>query len=152
MKRAAKRGELSFRISRFDELSLTELYNMLHLRDLVFVVGQKVTAEPEVDGRDPECEHIQVFEEGQLIATGRLFVDAHPIMVGRIAVHPEKQRGGYGSWMMARINERLGTRASEMHAQAHLEGWYTRCGWERFGDEFVEAEILHVPMRFPPTN
>jgi predicted GNAT family N-acyltransferase len=33
-----------------------------------------------------------------------------------------------------------------MHAQAHLESWYTRMGWTAVGEGFVEAEIPHRHM------
>ena len=132
----------------FDALTKMELYELLCLRDIVFVVGQKVTSEPEVDGLDPECVHVQVRDEAdRLLATARIFEERAPIVVGRIAVHTDLQRSGIGTWMMAQVAEYLGDRPAEMHAQAHLEAWYTRCGWERYGEPFMEAEILHVHMK-----
>ena len=60
----------------------------------------------------------------------------------------EIQRAGYGTAMMRLINEWLGDRRAEMHAQAHLEPWYSRLGWRRVGEEFMEAKIPHVTMRW----
>jgi len=142
-------ADLTISITPFEALTLRGMYDLLHLRDIVFVVGQKVTSEPEVDGRDPECLHVAVHRDGELLATARIFHQESPIMVGRIAVRPDLQGQGVGTWMMARIGEWLGSKPAEMHAQAHLERWYTRCGWQRFGDEFIEAEIRHVSMRRP---
>ena len=51
-------------IKRFRALSLEELYAILELRTRVFVVGQKITAEPEVDGHDPECAHALLWVPG----------------------------------------------------------------------------------------
>ena len=33
-----------------------------------------------------------------------------------------------------------------LHAQAHLEAWYTGLGWTRVGEVYEEAEIPHVTM------
>ena len=137
---------LRFQIKAFDDLELRELYDILWLRNEVFVVGQKITAEPEVDGRDPECEHVLLHEHDQLVGTARIFHQKDPIVVSRISVRTERQRGGLGGFMMERINRHLGNRTAELHAQAHLEDWYRELGWERVGEEYIEAEIPHVTM------
>ncbi|MBA2661427.1 MAG: GNAT family N-acetyltransferase [Bradymonadaceae bacterium] len=137
-------------IKDYEALSRDELYRALHLRDLVFVVGQKITAEPEVDGRDPLCEHALMYDEdGLLVATARIFHREAPMIVGRVAVHPDRQGQGLGTILMEHVQAHLGAGAAELHAQAHLERWYTRLGWRRFGDVFEEAEIAHVMMRWP---
>ncbi len=139
---------LRFDIQHFDELTAREVYDLMHLRDLVFVVGQKITAVAEVDGLDPDCAHARAFADDRLVGTARLFVDERPVIVGRVAVHPDVQRSGVGTEMMLFIQEWLGDRHAELHAQAYLEGWYASLGWRRFGEEFVEAEIPHVMMRW----
>lgn len=143
---AATASDLRFRLIPWAELTKDELYAILHLRDLVFVVGQGITCEPEVDGRDPECDHVMVWRGAQLIGTARVFPRCDPLVIGRVAVHGDFQRGGYGTWMMEQLRDALGDVASELHAQAHLEAWYTRLGWQRVGDLFYEAEIPHVMM------
>ena len=40
----------------------------------------------------------------------------------------------------------IGDRPAAMSAQAHLEAWYTRVGWQRVGDVYDEANIPHVKM------
>jgi ElaA protein len=139
---------LDLDIKHFDELTAREVYDLMHLRDLVFVVGQKITAVPEVDGLDPQCAHARCFVDGKLVGTARIFVDEDPMVVGRVAVHPDYQRQGIGTKLMEHVQAWLDGRAAELHAQAYLEQWYARLGWERFGDEFMEAEIPHVMMRF----
>lgn len=137
----------------FDDLSLRALYDILHLRDLVFVVGQGITCEPEVDGRDPECTHAQLRDaDGTLLATARVFHQVAPLVVGRVAVHPTHQRGGIGTRLMRDLQAWLGPRPAVLHAQAHLEGWYASLGWVRHGPLFVEAEIPHVEMRWNPVG
>lgn len=136
-------------IAPFDALTARELYDVMHLRDLVFVVGQKITAVPEIDGLDPQCHHARAFIDGRLIGTTRIFANEDPIVVGRVAIHPDFQRGGWGTRMMRAVQDWLGARRAELHAQAYLEQWYSSLGWERFGQPFDEAEIVHVMMRWP---
>lgn len=134
----------------FDALTLHELYELMCLRDDVFVVGQKVTSEPEVDGLDPQCVHVIGRDDGgRIVATARLFVREAPIKVGRVAVARHLQGQGIGSRLMTYVHEVLGERPAAMHAQAHLERWYTRLGWTAVGDVFDEAEIPHRHMVRP---
>lgn len=131
----------------FAQLSLDELYGLLWLRDEVFVVGQGITAESEVDGLDPQCVHIWGEDEtGRIVACARLFWHKDPIKVGRVAVHPKLQRSGLGSALMGYVHTVLGQRAAAMSAQAHLEPWYARLGWTRDGAVYDEAGIPHVHM------
>jgi ElaA protein len=135
-------------IKHYRDLSKDELYQIMVLRDLVFVVGQKITAVPEVDGRDPECEHAMLNVEDELVGTARIFCDEEPVVVGRVAVHSDWQGRGLGTVLMQAVQKHLGARHAELHAQAHLEDWYSRLGWQRSGEEFEEAKIPHVMMRW----
>lgn len=138
---------LTFAHKPFAELTLTELYELLWLRDIVFVVGQQITAECEVDGHDPECEHVIGRDaSGKIVATARLFLGKNPVKVGRVAVHTDLQRSGLGSELMAYVNGILGDRPGLMSAQAHLGPWYTRMGWQQVGDVYEEARIPHIKM------
>ena len=132
----------------FADLTLHELYELLCLRDEVFVVGQKITAEPEVDGLDPQCTHILGRDaNGRMIATARLFLDKTPVKVGRVAVASARQGQGLGTALMAYVHTVLGARPAAMSAQAHLGPWYSRLGWQPVGEVYVEAEIPHMHMK-----
>jgi ElaA protein len=139
--------ELNFTHKPFAELTLDELYDLLWLRDVVFVVGQGITAESEVDGYDRQCTHVIGRDaSGKIVATARIFMAKEPVKVGRVAVHTDLQRSGLGSALMAYVNDIIGDRPAAMSAQAHLEAWYTRVGWQREGDVYEEANILHLKM------
>lgn len=139
-------------IKHFDQLTTRELYDVLWLRDLVFVVGQKITSEPEVDGLDPECHHAMLRRDHRVIGTARIFASRNPIVVGRVAVHGDFQKQGLGTELMRQVQQWIGNRPAELHAQAHLEPWYTTLGWRRVGDVFIEAEIPHVTMVLDPAT
>ncbi|AWV88961.1 GNAT family N-acetyltransferase [Bradymonas sediminis] len=147
---------ISIDVTHYRDLTRDELHDILALRVLVFVVGQKITSEPEIDGRDPECAHMMLWQHGaddtrRLIGTARIFVDEAPQVIGRVAIHPDFQGQGLGTRLMRAAQTSLGQHLGELHAQAHLEDWYHRLGWRRVGEPFVEAEIPHIMMRFDST-
>ena len=63
---------VSFRISAFAELDIYRLYDIMCLRDRVFVVGQGITAESELDGRDIDAWHVECHDGEKLVATNSL--------------------------------------------------------------------------------
>lgn len=133
----------------FEELSKAELYELLWLRDRVFVVGQKITALSEIDGEDPNWHHLLAYRGGKLVGYARLKWLERPVKIGRIAIDPELQGQGLGSELMHEIHRLLGPRPGFMHAQAYLRAWYERLGWRVCGEPFDEAEIEHLPMERP---
>ena len=131
----------------FDELTLMQLHDILWLRNDVFVVGQKITSEPEVDGLDPQCVHVWgVDEGGRTVATARLFMAKDPVKVGRIAVARGLQGQGVGTELMGYVHQVMGGRAGALSAQEYLREWYGSLGWVADSDVYDEAGIPHVHM------
>lgn len=143
---------VSIEIKAFDELGLDELHDVLALRSRVFVVEQKITEVPEVDGRDPQAHHVLARWDGEIVGTTRFFVDRDPVKVGRVAVDADWRGRGIGGRMMNAVQSRLGDRSAKLHAQAHLEGWYAELGWRREGEIFEIVDIDHVAMWWPPED
>jgi len=139
-------SELDVDIRPYEDLTRDELHEILELRCRVFVVGQEITGVPEIDGRDSECAHAMAREGGELVGTARIFAEREPVKVGRVAAARDRQREGIGTAVMEAVQEWLGERPAELHAQKYLEDWYTSLGWERRGEEFLEAEIPHVRL------
>ena len=135
---------LRFAVKPFHRLTLMELHDLLRLRTDVFVVGQKITVEAEIDGLDPECSHVLGLDAaGEMRATARLFLGADPVKVGRVCVHPSLQRRGAGTLLMEYVHGVLAGRRAAMSAQAHLVPWYARLGWTPVGAIYEEALIPH---------
>ncbi|MHC5011988.1 MAG: GNAT family N-acetyltransferase [Planctomycetota bacterium] len=131
----------------FDHLTRLELHDLLRLRGEVFVVEQGISAENDVDGRDPHAVHVLGRDEaGDLVATARLLVLQTPIEVGRIAVRADRRGRGIGNALMHYVHRRLAHRCGVMSAQAHLRAWYERLGWVAEGDVYDEVGIPHVRM------
>ncbi len=117
-----------------------------HIRRVVFIEEQCVSREDEWDGRDPESHHFLALLDGCPVGTARLLPDAH---IGRVAVLAEARGRGIGvALMQAAIAtaRRHGHPAVELAAQTHALAFYESLGFRPFGDEFIEAGILHRNM------
>lgn len=146
---------LAFTAKPFAALTLGEFHALVRLREEVFVVGQRITTEAEIDGLDPQCVHVLGRDPaGEVVATARLFTAARPVKVGRICVALPCQRRGLGSALMRYVHTLLdarppGERAGVMSAQAHLVPWYEQLGWTAEGPVYDECGIPHRRLRRP---
>ena len=77
--------------------------------------------------------------ENRPIGTGRLSPDR---LIGRMAVLSEWRGRGVGEALLKALLDQaraLGYRAVELHAQVHAISFYTKYGFEAYGDEFDEC-------------
>jgi len=118
------------------------------VRVAVFVQEQGVPEELEWDEFDACSVHVLAEDPaGNPIGTGRLLADGH---IGRMAVLAGHRGQGIGAamlqWLIEQARHR-GMRELLLHAQTHAESFYSRHGFERVGDPFMEAGIPHCLMR-----
>jgi ElaA protein len=152
-----------WRYRAFAELTTAELYALLRLRQEVFVVEQRC-AYLDADGLDAAAAHLFCVDgdhdgDGlppRLIACARLFapgVRGDAAVIGRVVSAPALRGTGIGKELMARalfaIAERHGAVAVRLGAQKYLERFYAGFGFVRDGDDYLEDDILHVPMVRP---
>jgi len=138
------------------ELDTTELYALLSLRVRVFVVEQQCPYQ-ELDGHDlhASTHHLSVSSaDRRLAATLRLKVPEErerPVSIGRVVIHPEHRGGGLGHELLraalARIEALWPGRDSSLSAQAHLQGYYGRHGFEPVSNIYLEDDIPHIDMQ-----
>ncbi len=138
------------RSARFGELDSRTLYALLRLRVDVFVVEQACPY-PELDGRDLEPDTVHLWHAGEYGAPlAYLRLLAEPGGARRISrVVTARHARGQGladELVRAAIRLAAGARVT-LEAQAHLEHWYARLGFERAGSDYVEDGIPHAPMR-----
>lgn len=115
----------------------------------VFVVEQKVPLEMEWDEMDSSSLHAVGYDDsGKVVATGRLLPDGH---IGRMAVVKAERGQGIGSAILRALMDearKRGDNAVVLNAQTHAAPFYLRHGFMREGEEFMEAGIPHVQMRY----
>ena len=135
----------------FEELTVTELYEMLRLRSEVFVVEQEC-AYQDIDGKDPGSWQVMVFDDsGELVAGLRVLrpgVSFPEASLGRVVTRFRSK--GYGAVAMRegiRIAcEQYGAETLHIEAQCHAIGFYERFGFRVDSTEFLEDGIPHVEM------
>ncbi|RWZ52314.1 GNAT family N-acetyltransferase [Halobacillus fulvus] len=136
----------------FAELSKEELYTILQKRVEIFVVEQECPY-PEIDGRDPECLHLWMEEEGEMIAYCRIVPpsseDEH-YSIGRVIVTKEHRGKGLAYPLMNRAIDLLKNEKNVhhiwLHGQEHLRNFYGSFGFEEVSDVYLEDGIPHVDM------
>jgi ElaA protein len=134
------------------DLDTRTLYELLKLRVEVFVVEQ-ACAYPELDGRDlrPETRHFWLQgPQGEVLCTLRL-MEEHPggeksFRLGRLCTRREARGHGHTTRLLQAALADVGDHPCRIDAQTYLEEMYSRHGFVRDGDEFVEDGIPHVPM------
>jgi len=139
----------------FQDLSARGLYDLLRLRQDVFVVEQACPY-GDIDGRDPDAVHlIAAGPDGALMGCARcLGPDGGApgvVRFGRLAVHPAARGTGLGRRLVAAALDCLGERwpglAVEIGAQLYLEPFYAGFGFRRVGGVYDDVGIPHVDMR-----
>ncbi|WP_343073824.1 GNAT family N-acetyltransferase [Phytoactinopolyspora mesophila] len=145
------RAEPILRVASFEELDLDTLYRILRLRVDVFIVEQECPY-ADLDGRDrePGALHVWFEKSGEPVAYLRVLEEPDgAARIGRVVVAPGSRGNGLASALMRAAIDRLGGRASRLHAQAYLADFYTRYGYVVTGPEFLDDGIPHVPMARP---
>jgi ElaA protein len=146
-------GTVHWRWFTFEELPGTELYDVLALRQRVFVVEQHCFF-TDIDGRDRQAWHLLGrTSEGMLAAYLRAFPPAPPAgapTIGRVAVDARYRGTGLGRSLMEEgmrmIHGRYPRNPIRIAAQHVVEPFYTRMGFVRTGEPYDDDGILHVDM------
>lgn len=135
----------------FDELSGADVYDMLHLRQQIFVLEQTCLY-PDIDGRDPKaCHCLGRDANGTLLAYLRLFapVDGQST-IGRVVVAKQARGTGLGRELMqvgiAHSRILYPNAAIWLGAQAHLQRFYGSLGFQPISDIYDEDGIPHIDM------
>lgn len=137
------------------DLGKEQLYALLKLRSDVFVVEQKC-AYPDLDGQDLEGDthHLMGWEDDQLMAYLRLLdpeSQGGDVVIGRVVTAPAGRGKGLGHAMMEQALKHAEKHWPQvpiyLSAQAHLQGYYGKYGFEVAGEEYLEDGIPHIGMR-----
>ncbi|MGC5170251.1 GNAT family N-acetyltransferase [Microbacterium sp. DT81.1] len=148
---------VNYRLAPLADIDAVTLYRILWLRVRVFVVEQRAAYE-ELDGRDIEPGALLMWAEsdGDVIGTLRILTDASASRIGRVATSESARGRGVGVELMHRAVAHCIQAHPELpidlDAQLHLSAWYARFGFAASGDEYVEDDIPHVPMRRMPAS
>jgi ElaA protein len=144
---------------RWSDLTAETLYEILALRQEVFVVEQKCPY-ADIDGRDQTAWLVVGHAaDGRLIAYLRILEPGRgsegPVM-GRVIVRTGERGHGVGRSLMQEGLRYVATlfpgRPVRLSAQAYLQGFYESLGFVQIGGFHLEDGIPHVDMVKHPGN
>ncbi len=138
----------------FGELTTTQLYAIVQLRERVFVVEQNCVY-LDADGHDPISRHVWAERDGAIAAYLRVVpagVKFAEVSIGRVITAPAARGMGLGRELMRRGIAACGGAAIHIGAQAHLEKFYGELGFVRASDVYDEDGIPHVEMIRPAST
>lgn len=149
---AASPETLNWQCETFDALQAYTLYRIIKARVDVFVVEQNCPY-PELDDEDQAALHVQGYGIQGLAGYARILPpDADgQVFIGRILTTAPYRGRGVGKTLMAEAlrwaAEAYPNAELCLAAQAQLEDFYACFGFAVSGPEYLEDNILHVPMR-----
>lgn len=119
------------------------------IRVSVFVNEQGFS--DEFDDIDETAWHIEVWENDQPVAVGRMYqTDRLGIFtIGRIAVIKEWRQKNIGKTVMDALQnhaKHLGANAIELSAQCTAVGFYEKLGYIQVGDVYMDQFCPHIKM------
>ncbi|KAF3998491.1 GNAT family N-acetyltransferase [Glaciimonas immobilis] len=137
----------------FAGLSATQVYDLLALRQRVFVVEQACVF-LDADGIDRQCWHgLGYLANGDLSAYARIVppgVSYPQPSIGRVVTASNLRGVNVGhalmSQAMAQVARLYPGLDVQIGAQAHLQQFYRRFGFVPVGDVYDEEGIAHVHM------
>ena len=134
----------------FNELTTTELYELLKSRAEIFVVEQNCIYQ-DLDDKDYHSLHIFYEENGKIVAYLRAFekdTTTRTVQIGRVLTlnHGMGLGGQLLKEGITQIREKLNPSTIYIEAQCYATGFYEREGFVISSEEFLEDGIPHVEM------
>ena len=145
---------LSFHCLHFNDLSLDQLYDLMKLRQEVFIVEQNCPY-LDNDGKDQESHHVLGLDsKGQIHACTRLVPPdiSYPnySSIGRVATSAAMRGKRQGSPLMQysidRCLEIWPSHPIKISAQTYIVKFYNNLGFVVTGNEYLEDDIPHIAM------
>ena len=137
---------------QFDDLTPSELYAILQLRNEVFVVEQRCVFQ-DADDKDQPSYHLMGWENNKLMAYARLVppgIAYKEASIGRVVTSPAARRSGAGRELMqvaiAACKKLFAINTIRIGAQLYLKNFYGSLGFFPKGEIYLEDGIEHIQM------
>jgi len=145
---------MKWAIKRFNQLNVNEVYEILKMRNEVFVVEQQCIYQ-DCDGKDPNGYHLFAREDGDVAAYLRILdkgMTFDEISIGRVIVAQSYRGKGIAKELMLRaidfVENELGENVIRISAQEYLFDFYKSLGFEKISEAYLEDGIPHVEMLY----
>jgi ElaA protein len=144
---------ISFKIKRFNEFSVSELYSVLKLRAEVFVVEQNCVYQ-DIDGKDEKAIHVIGYFNDEVVAYTRIFNKKdyfEEASIGRVVVAEKYRDKKWGYDLMRAsiqaVEDSFGEKAITISAQQYLTKFYSSLGFIQTSEMYLEDDIPHIQMK-----
>ena len=144
--------DVVWKIKEFNELSVNELYQILKIRQEIFIVEQTCYY-LDADGYDEKAIHLWAEKEGEILAYCRIFkegVKYEEPSIGRVLTNQNFRNFKLGKILMKLalelIEARLGSKKVRISAQDYLIKFYNEFGFYDTGKKYLEDDIPHTEM------
>ncbi|CAM4164914.1 MULTISPECIES: GNAT family N-acetyltransferase [Flavobacterium] len=144
---------ISFKIKRFNEFSLSELYSVLKLRAEVFVVEQNCVYQ-DIDGKDEKAIHVIGYFNDEVVAYTRIFNKKdyfEEASIGRVVVAEKYRDQKWGYDLMKAsiqaVEDIFGEKEITISAQQYLTKFYNSLGFVQTSEMYLEDDIPHLQMK-----
>lgn len=149
--------DISWHLLRLKAMSGPDVYDVLALRQAVFMVEQNIPV-LDADGLDTEALHLCGRGADGLLAYARIFPPDEGkdfVTIGRIVVVQSARGRGLGRELMEKALDCANDLAPQapvlISAQAHLAGFYESLGFSLDSEIYDDHGLPHVDMmRYPP--
>ena len=123
------------------------------IRDLVFCKEQKVSKKIEFDGLDQFCDHYLAKINDLPIGTARIREQKRgTFKIERMAVLKGYRNKGVGKAIIKKILKHYLYQGKInkliLNSQIEAKDFYKKFGFVEVGEEFIEANILHIKMTY----
>lgn len=122
------------------------------IRYEVFVVGQNVPAEEEIDQYENDCTHFLARINNIPCGAARWRLTANGVKLERFAVLESYRSQGVGSALVAAVlrdieaKPETAAKRQYLHAQISAMPLYQKFGFSKEGEMFQECDIDHYAM------
>ena len=143
---------MKFKVKKFEALTVNELYDLLKLRQQIFVVEQNCIY-LDADGVDKDCLHLLGFVNKKIVGYARIIparLTYKTPSIGRVVVD-EKHRGkGYAHKLMnesikVAVKKKFAKKIT-ISAQLYLKEFYQSIGFKVSGNVYLDCDLPHLKM------
>ena len=147
-------NEITWRYKSFDELTSSELYEILKIRSEVFIVEQNCPYQ-DVDGKDAKSFHLRGWIEDLPVAYVRIIppgISYKEASIGRVLTVMSQRKNGTGKLLMEKAIEHtlreFNVTEIKIGAQLYLEKFYKSLGFNQTSPQYLEDGIPHIEMLY----
>ena len=149
-------SDIIWYINHFDALSKEHLYDILAIRQEVFIVEQNCPYN-DADYTDQDAIHVYAYDKGRIIACARLLkpgVSFSEASIGRIITDKKYRGKGLGHKLVEKCIEEskkaYGDFGIRISGQVYAMDFYKKLGFKPEGEEYLEDGIPHMDLCIHP--